>query len=69
MIELDLVPAEEQIFGWIEEVFRQGVRRPGYPADRWAENWVQEKFHSFGLEDVRAEPVETPYWEPLKSCC
>jgi len=67
MIELDLVPAEEQIFGWIEKVFRQGVRRPGYPADRWAENWVQEKFHSFGLEDVRAEPVETPYWELLGS--
>lgn len=67
MMELDLVPAEEQIYGWIEEVFRQGVRRPGYPADRWAEDWLQEKFRSFGLEHVRAEPVETPYWELLRS--
>jgi Peptidase family M28 len=67
MMDLNLVPAEEQIYGWIEEVFRQGVRRPGYPADRWTENWVQEKFHSFGLERVNAEPVETPYWEPLES--
>ncbi len=67
MMDLNLVPAEEQIYGWIEEVFRQGVRRPGYPADRWAEDWAQERFHSFGLDYVRAEPVETPYWELLES--
>ncbi len=59
-----LLPEESQIFGWIEEVFGHGVRRPGYPADRWAEMWVQEQFLEFGLERVRAEPVEMPYWEP-----
>jgi len=63
----DVVPAEDQIYNWIEEVFRQGVRRPGYPADRWAEQWIQDRFREFGLESVRAEPVVTPYWEPLHS--
>jgi hypothetical protein len=67
MIQSSLVPAEAQIFAWIEAVFRHGVRRPGHPADRWAEDWIQEMFRSFGLTHVRAEPVETPYWEPLNS--
>jgi hypothetical protein len=58
------VPEEGRIFAWIEEVFGQGIRRPGYPADRWAEAWAQEQFRSFGLENVRAEPVDMPYWEP-----
>jgi hypothetical protein len=59
-----LIPPEAEIFGWIEEVFGRGVRRPGYPADRWAEEWAQARFRDFGLENVRAEPVELPYWEP-----
>jgi hypothetical protein len=67
MLREDLVPAEGQIYNWIEEVFRQGVRRAGYPADRWAEQWIQDRFREFGLESVRAEPVITPYWEPLDS--
>lgn len=64
MIDGNLVPAEPRIFGWIEEVFRRGVRRPGYAADRWAEEWIQEQFRGFGLQDVRAEPVVLPRWEP-----
>jgi len=65
MIREELLPAEDRIYGWIEEVFGHGVRRPGYAADRWAEAWLQERFRAFGLEDVRGEPVEMPYWEPL----
>jgi hypothetical protein len=60
----DLIPDETQIYAWIEEVFSQGVRRPGYPTDRWAEAWCAERFAAFGLEKVRKEPVELPYWEP-----
>jgi hypothetical protein len=40
------------------------VRRPGYPADRWSEQFCQERFRALGLENVRTEPVELPYWEP-----
>ena len=60
----DLQPDDSRIYAWIEEVFSHGVRRPGYSADRWAEGWLQEQFHALGLERVRAEPVEMPYWEP-----
>jgi hypothetical protein len=58
-----LIPTPQQILAWIEEVFSHGVRRPGYPADRWAEQWIRERFAAFGLEDVRAEPVTLPRWE------
>jgi hypothetical protein len=64
VIRNDLVPGKTRIFGWIEEVFSHGVRRPGYPADRWAEGWLQEQFSRLGLENVRAEPVEMAYWQP-----
>ncbi len=60
----DGIPDEPRIYAWIEEVFSHGVRRPGYPADRWAEQWAQEQFRALGLRDVRAEPVELPSWEP-----
>jgi hypothetical protein len=63
MIE-EFIPSQRQIFSWVEEVFGHGIRRPGYPADRWAEGWIQERFRESGLESVRAEPVELPYWEP-----
>lgn len=48
---------------WIEEVFDQGVRRPGYPADRWTEQFVHDRFMEWGLEEVRTEPVQAPYWK------
>lgn len=52
------------MYSWVEEIFGHGIRRPGYPADRWAEAWIQQQFRAFGLENVRAEPVEMLYWEP-----
>ncbi|HET9475896.1 MAG TPA: M28 family peptidase, partial [Dehalococcoidia bacterium] len=58
------IPTEQQIYGWIQEVFDHGVRRPGYAADRWAEAHCLERFRALGLEKVRHEPVELPSWEP-----
>jgi len=58
------VPTEAVIFGWIHEVFSHGVRRPGYPANRWAETWILEQFESIGLADVRREPVDAVKWTP-----
>ena len=60
----EYVPSESQIFGSIEEVFGHGIRRPGYPADRWAEDWIASRFRDLGLERVRHEPVSLPSWEP-----
>jgi len=62
----ELIPSEEVSYGWIAEVFAQGVRRPGYPADRWAEEFCLERFKELGLENVRHEPVELPFWEPRR---
>ncbi|HVN63101.1 MAG TPA: M28 family peptidase [Candidatus Binataceae bacterium] len=61
------VPDERTIFGWIEKVFARGVRRPGYPADLWTEQFCLEQFRDFGLENVRLEPVKLPYWEPIET--
>lgn len=58
-----LIPSTDEVFGWIETVFGQGVRRPGYPADRWSEIWIRDQFSAFGLDDVRFEPVPLPKWE------
>jgi hypothetical protein len=62
----ELVPVEQEIYDWIEEVFNQGIRRPGYPADEWTTRSCLERFEAFGLENVRLEPVELPKWEPRR---
>ena len=64
VVNLSDVPAEGTIFGWISEVFDQGIRRPGYPADEWAEGWIADRFRSIGLDNVRLEPVTVTRWEP-----
>jgi hypothetical protein len=61
-IHEELVPTTEEMMGWIEQVYQQGVRRPGYPADQWAEQWAYEQFVVLGLKDVRLEPVEVLWW-------
>jgi hypothetical protein len=55
---------EKRIYDWIEQIFDWGVRRPGYPADRQAEQFSAERFRELGLQDVRLEPVALPSWEP-----
>jgi hypothetical protein len=63
----ELVPSADRIYASIEEVFSHGIRRPGYPADRWAEDWCEEQFLALGLENVRREPIELASWEPKQA--
>lgn len=63
MIDDASVATDDEIFAWIAEVFSHGVRRPGYPADRWAEQWCEEQFRSLGLHGVRAERLTANTWE------
>jgi AraC-like DNA-binding protein len=56
-------PSIAEMITWIEEVVAQGIRRPGYPADRWTEEFIFDKFEEFGLESVRFEPVESSFWK------
>ena len=58
------LPSEQQVMDWIAEVVAQGVRRPGYPADAWAEGWARDRFAEMGLERVRLEPVAVRRWDP-----
>ena len=58
------VPSQDKIFGWIRTVFAKGIRRPGYPADRWAERWIAAQFRRLGLQRVRLEPVQAQRWRP-----
>ena len=59
-----LLPDEKTMLDWITTIHAQGIRRPGYPADRWAEGFCSEQMQALDLERVRLEPVELPYWEP-----
>ncbi len=65
IIHEELLPITGEMMGWIEHVYQQGIRRPGYPADQWAEQWAHEQFVALGLKDVRLEPVEVLRWEDL----
>lgn len=62
----DLLTDSATMMGWIEEITSQGIRRPGYPAAEWTENWARDKFVEFGLEDVTLDPVAVQRWEPLE---
>jgi Peptidase family M28 len=64
VIDAGAFPREATIFGWIDEVVAQGIRRPGYEADDWAIDWIAERFRDMGLEDVHTEPVDVLRWEP-----
>ncbi|MBC3986509.1 M28 family peptidase [Streptomyces sp. AC536] len=57
-------PTSREMMGWIEDIYNQGIRRAGYPADSWIEEWAAEQFRQTGLEDVRLEPLNTPIWRP-----
>src|SRR6266508_443043 len=62
----DAVPSTEQVFNWIQAVFSQGIRRPGYPADEWTMQFCAQLFRDWGLENVRREPIMVSRWEPLE---
>ncbi len=61
----DPIPSTATMMGWIEEILAQGIRRPGYAADEWTEQWAVEMFEGFGLEDVTLDPIDVERWEPL----
>lgn len=63
MAEHPGLPPTSEMLGWIDEVVAQGIRRPGYPADRWAEEFIFDKFEQLGLQSVRFESVEAALWK------
>lgn len=57
-------PSAGEMMGWIREIVGHGIRRPGYPADKWVERWAADRFEEFGLDDVRLEELEVTRWRP-----
>jgi hypothetical protein len=57
------VPTKDEIFGWIQQIFAQGIRRPGYPADVWTEQFIVDRFTELGLDNVRLEPIGVRRWQ------
>ena len=61
------LPTAAQMMEWIATIVAQGIRRPGYPADRWVEEWAAARLSEFGIAEVQLESVELPYWEPRRA--
>ena len=62
-IKSEVVPSKVRMMAWITEIYNQGIRRPGYPADDWVEKWIKNRFERIGLEDVTLDPVPLKKWE------
>ena len=63
-IHEEFLPSADEMLAWIVEIVAQGIRRPGYPADRWAERLIHDRFTAFGLESPGLRPVEVKRWVP-----
>jgi hypothetical protein len=57
------LPPVADMLHWFQKVVEQGVRRPGYPADQWTEEFIFQKSETLGLESVRFEPVTSAFWK------
>lgn len=56
------VPASAQIFEWVEDVTRFGVRLPDSPGSIAAAEYVRDRLGEFGLADVAVEQANTVVW-------
>ena len=61
----ELLTDSATMMGWIGDITAQGIRRPGYAADDWTEQWAADQFRELGLEDVTLDPVDVKRFEPL----
>src|ERR1700737_3337452 len=60
---MEHVPTAEQMLADIEAILNFGIRQPGHPGERQAEDWGAQRFTGLGLQDVVLEPVEVQMWE------
>lgn len=67
LFQSNYLPSTEEMMHWITEICEKGIRRPGYQADEWVENWIKEKYLKFGLEEINLDPVPIKKWESNKA--
>ncbi len=58
------LPTEEEVFGYIADLYNMGARRTGSEADQAAIRYLEGKLKEFGFADVRSEPFRFDYWVP-----
>ncbi len=56
-----------EMMDWIKDMANFGPRRAGSAAGHQNENYVYEKLKSFGLQNVRKEPISIGYRETLQA--
>jgi hypothetical protein len=69
MTDSPRLPSVDEMLRWVNDVVDRGVRRPGYPADQWTEQFIYETFEFLGLASVRFEPVESAFWKDSHAEC
>ena len=60
------IPTQDQIFGYISDVYNLGERLPGSAADHKAIAYLESKLREFGYTDVRVEKTTFDYWVPTR---
>lgn len=60
------LPKQEEVFGWVEDMYALGPRRPGTAADRKCEDYLVKKLKELGLKNVRKEAILIRVWEANK---
>jgi len=60
------LPTQDQIFGYITDMYNMGERRPGSLADHNAIAYLEARFRDLGYSDVHVEWSSFDYWEPVR---
>ena len=56
-------PSQEEVFGYIKDVYNLGIRRPGWPATEQAKDYIVSQLGKFGFTDVKVEPYTFDLWK------
>jgi hypothetical protein len=56
-------PTQDEVFGYISDVYNLGIRRPGWPATAQAKDYIVSQLESFGFQDVNVEPYTFDLWK------
>jgi hypothetical protein len=56
------LPTEEEVFGYVKQMYDLGIRRPGWEAAAQAEDLLANNLRDFGFEEVNVEPYTFDLW-------
>lgn len=59
-------PSEDEIWGYISDVYGFGARRTGTPAALATSDYLVSRLQEFGFDDVKVESLKFDYWEPRR---